>query len=72
MDVYGQINKGNNLHATIGWSATTLWTLPINILGWTLDVACFAVDTVLSIDNQITFTSFFIFNIFINTSGAKG
>ena len=49
--VCGQINKDMILHATIGWSAAALWALPVDILGWTLDVARFAMDTILGIDN---------------------
>ena len=46
------------LHVGVVWAACTLWHHPSNILTWVLNVAGFAVNTVLAVDLEGLVTTF--------------
>lgn len=55
------------LHPIVGWSPSTFWHHPIDVLAWVLDIAGLAMDTVLCIYLQSHPVSSFHGNILIHT-----
>lgn len=48
------------LHAIISWSTSCFWNNPIDVLGRTLDITSFAVNTILGVDlKSNTFANFY-------------
>jgi len=54
------------LHVRIIGAITTLWGRPVDVLAWVFDIACFAVHTVLEIDDKLGVFVRFL-NKFIHT-----